>query len=274
MRYLLFLCAAPLALLADAVRFPWVVYYDDKALPELFTEYNPIVFETISHPPLEFLLGKKKEVLGYLNVAESSEWEGDFAQRKAQGLLLQENPLIKGSWSVDLRDPVWKKSLLQEKIPSILGQGFTGLFLDQIDVALMLEKQDAKKYAGMRDAAVDLVRSIRRAFPNIRIMMNRGFEILEQVGEAIDYELAETLYTAYNEKTKSYFVRSTEEYAWQMGQLNAARAQFPHLVIFSLDYWDPADVVMLKKIYSVERGACLRPYVSTLSLDKIVPEPP
>lgn len=253
------------ALFSAEIKFPWVVYYGDQAPIEVFRPYNPIVFDSASHPPLKHLLQMKKEILGYINLAETSEGDRWFELVKENDLFIDENPNWKGSWAVDIRKPYWKKLVLNTIIPSILDQGFTGLFFDQIDVAIQLENT----HKGMVDAAIDLVKTIRKKFSGIRLMMNRAYEILPKVGRSIDYELAETLYTSYDFANKKYFVRPEEEFEWQISELNKARKSFPHLVFFSLDYWDLSDTEMVEKIYSVELKAGFRPFVSTISLDSV-----
>jgi len=263
----------PALLFCDASPPPWVVYYGNKAAPEVFSSYNPIIFDNMSHPSLTPLLQEKKTLLGYLNMTEAEDRLPWFPDIKAQGILIRENTDWKGSWVVDIRNPFWSELLLNKIIPNILTQGFSGLFLDQLDLVLDLEKKDPKHYQGMEEAAVALVKAIHEKYPKIDLMMNRAYEILPHVGRAINFELAETLYTSYNFATKQYYVRPKHEFEWQLAQLNKARLLFPKLIIFSLDYWDPKDQEMYRKIYSIERENHIRPYVTTPSLDEVYPEP-
>jgi uncharacterized protein (TIGR01370 family) len=263
----------PSALCSAEMAFPWVVYYSDQAEAKDFEPYNPVILESDADAALVSSLAGKKDVLGYVNLGEAEEWRPWFKELKMQGLLVRENPNWKGSWIVDIRKPAWKNHILERAIPMVLAKGFNGLFYDQLDVVITLEQEDPVKYQGMIAAAIDLVKSIRQRFPGKKIMMNRAYEIIEQVGKAIDYELAESLYTDYDFENKTYSVRSQDAYDWQMNYLNKGRKNHPHLVIFSLDYWDPDDTEMYLKIYAIERKNCLRPYVSTISLDKIISEP-
>lgn len=253
--------------------FPWVVYYGDEINVEAFDPYNPIILDGDSHSLLKQLLKKNKEVLGYLDLAEINEQSPWFSKIKQMGLLIQDNQQWPGDWAVDIRDPYWKDLVVNHLAPTLISQGFTGIMIDQTDVAIALEQQDPKKYGGMMQAAVDLIRALGKKFPGKRLMLNRGFEILQQVGDAIDYELAEALYSSYNFETKKYFIQPEAGYEWELDQINQARESFPHIVVFSLDYWDPEDTQMYEKIYAIERTACFRPYVSTVTLNQIIPEP-
>ncbi len=259
-------------LLAD-FKLPWIVYYNDQAHAEDLMPYNPIVLQSQDHPDLKPLLEREKELLGYLNIGEIDQKSPEFSLLQKEGIIISENESWPESYSIDIRDPLWKKIILNDLIPQIVEQGFTGLLLDQIDVSLALEESDPKKYAGMKAAAIDLVQSIHKEFPNLKLMLNRGYEILPSVGDSIQYELAEALYSEYDFKTKKYFVISKEERSQQLTYLYEARKKFPHITLFSLDYWDPKDKEMYKKIYALERKECIRPFVSSVWLDTIVSEP-
>jgi len=268
----IFLILVPLMLFSRENKFPWIVYYGEELPAKSFAPYNPIVLDSLSRPSITELIDKKKEVLGYLNLTQASERYSWFPLIKEKGLLISEDEVWQKDWDVDIRNPFWQDVVLNQVIPDIVAHGFTGLFLDQVDIAINFEQNDPIKYKGMAQASIDLIKAIRKKYPSKRLMLNRGFEILPQVGNDVDYLLAETLYTYLDFKTGKYTIRTDAEYDWGMDQINSAQALFPHLVIFSLDYWDPADKEMLKKIYSKERASCLRPYVTTPSLDLITPE--
>jgi len=185
---------------------PWVVYYQDQATAKEFIPYDPIVLDARTHPLLVPLIEKDKELLGYINMAEVEEIDEWFHDVKSKKLIIAKNPHWIKTWSVDIRDPFWKDLIITKIAPDIIAQGFSGFFLDQIDVALNLELKNPKTYQGMKKAACQLVEMLRKKFPEKKIMMNRAYEILEDVGSIIDYELAETLYTLYDFEKKTYTI--------------------------------------------------------------------
>jgi len=273
MRVILFFLWGFSAMYARENIHPWVVYYSNKASIDAFESYNPILLDYETHPSLQPLLAMNKEIIGYVNIGEVEERNDCFDELKKENALINNNPDWPGSWSVDIRNQTWQNIILTRLIPDLLDQGFKGIFLDQIDVSLELENSNPKKYKGTTKAAIDLILAMREKFPKIKIWLNRAYEILPDVGHAIDYELAETLYTMYNFQTGKYSIRTKVGFDWQMDLLNKAKDQFPHLIVFSLEYWDPKDTKMYEKIYAMERKLGLRPYVTTPFLDKIIPEP-
>jgi len=62
-------------------------------------------------------------------------------------------------------------------------------------------------------------------------------------------------------------------YREQVKLLQAVQKRRPGLKIFTLDYWDPADIAGVTRIYREQRANGFEPYVATVELDRIVREP-
>jgi len=251
----------------------WIVYYSDKENSQKFREYDLIVLDADYHPDIPPLKTHGKTVLGYISLGEVEHQRYFFNDVKKQNILFHENKYWPGSYFVDVRDKRWAKKVLEEIIPEILLKKFDGLFLDTLDNLGHLERQNPEKYKGMVQAGINLVKAIRLNYPNIKIMMNRGYELLPHLAQTIDYELGESIYTDYNFETKTYQKVETDLYKNQVRILKKAQRKNPNLKIFTLDYWDPEDKETIKQIYSIERENGFLPYVATIELNEIVREP-
>lgn len=183
---------------------PWAVYYSDQLPLEAFRPFGLLVLDSKYHPPLEPLSAQGKTLLGYISLGEVEEHRYYYGEVKAEGILLMENKFWPGSFFVDVRDPRWARRVLEELIPRLLQRGFDGIFIDTMDNPPHLEREDPKKYRGMTDAAVNLLRSIRRHFPNIPIMLNRGYDLYDQGGAYVDMLLGESVYADYDFEEKTY----------------------------------------------------------------------
>ena len=261
------LCLIGFSYAEDLPKF--CIYYADKEKSNVFKPCKWIVFDNIYHPDIGPLKQDDKIVMGYLSVGEMESNRKYFKKGKAQGVFLQENEVWKGSYYADLRNPLWAKSLLEDQIPAIIKQGFNGLFLDTLDNSIELELVNPKKYMGMQLAAVSLVKWIHNNNPNIKIMVNRAYPLLSQMAPDINYVLAESLYTSYDFKTKKYSVRPQKAYEEEVNSLKKLKEKFPHLKIFTVDYWEESDQKMIDKIYKVERENGFIPYVSNVLLNKV-----
>jgi polysaccharide biosynthesis protein PelA len=274
MKKLIIFFILPFMIFTKVNNLKWLVYY---GIPEISEKellpYDVLVLDSVNPPNIEPSLKRKKQVLGYLGLGEVNEQNPFFRMVKQKNLVIKESPYFAGSYFVDIRSEIFKDIVLNKMIPYIISKGFNGLFYDQLDVSLDYEMNDPKKYGGMKEAAIDLVKSIRKKYPDLKLMLNRAYEILPDVGNDVDYVLLETLYTSYNFDTKSYYVRTKVNFEHQLSIMNKAKKQFSDLQFFSLDYWESTDKKMIKRIYEIERSKGLIPYVATINLDVIVKEP-
>lgn len=258
---------------ARADDVPWIVYYADREPPSTFDPYRLVVFDSEHHPRIDRLHDRGKTVVGYLSVGEVEEHRPWYREVAGWGILGKENPDWKGSRCVDPRDRRWTKMVVETLIPRLLHAGFDGVFLDTLDNAGDLERDASGKYAGAIEAAARLVAAIRRAWPDIVIVQNRGFEILPRTAPLIDYVLAESLAADWDFAKKRASLVAEAEYAKRLAPIRAAKRAAPKLQLLSLDYWDPTDADGIRRIYARQRANGLSPLVATVELDRIVPEP-
>jgi uncharacterized protein (TIGR01370 family) len=250
----------------------WAVYYAADAELIAFASYELLVLDADRHPPLGPLADRGKTLLGYLSLCEISRDRPYYREVEAEGLLLGDHAVWKGASYVDIRDPRWLRRVVEELIPRLLRAGFTGLFLDTLDDASYLEGQRAAN-SGMKAAAVRLVKTIRRHYPGVTIMMNRGYDLLPEVDGHIDAVLGESVHATYDRARQRYVLVDNDETARQVRLLERAKARRPGLRLFSLDYWDPDDARGLKRVYDAARANGFEPYVGTIELDRLVAEP-
>jgi polysaccharide biosynthesis protein PelA len=251
----------------------WVVYYSDKAPEEAFDPYSLIALDSDYHPPLEALREKGKTLLGYISLGEVEEWRSWFEAVKQDGILGRENENWPGSYFVDLRDPRWVKRVIEDLIPQILHKGFDGLILDTLDNAETMERENPARYRGMAKGAANLVKAIKLHYPQIPVMVNRAYFLLPETAEVLDMALGESVMTDYDFENKEYLKRSREGYEEQVERLQEAMKLNPKLKVYTLDYWYPEQTDYIEEIYHTQRKNGFVPYVGTIELNQIIPEP-
>ena len=250
----------------------FVVYYgtsDDAAL----YDYNIVVLDSDIDGAIVRRFGHGCLLLGYLSLGEVHKGRAYATELDRQGLLLSHNQNWSDARFIDLRDARWKQRVLDELVPAILTRGFGGLFLDTLDDAGFLETSDPVRYAGMTDSAVDLVLAIWQRFPQLPIMVNRGYALLPRIASGIDMLLGESVHSTYDANARNYVRVSPEAMRWQRDRLNDARRIRPSLRLFSLDYWSAADPPGIARIYAEAQANGFVPYVATIDLSKIIPRP-
>lgn len=251
----------------------WALDYGALSDPATARSYDLLVLEPDHPRPIAPLRGPNARLLGYISLGEIERSRPFKAALEKAGALLAPNPNWPDARMIDLRNPAWGALVVDQLIPEVLVKGYDGIFMDTLDNAEALEHKDTVANAGMVAAGVELVRLIRTRFPKIVIMMNRGYAMLPQAAPSVDYLLGEAMATRWNFSTGKYEFTSVEDWTWQANRLRDAKQLYPPLQLITLDYWDPADRATVARLYARERAAGFKPYVATLALDRLLPEP-
>lgn len=265
-------CAAPQkTAITPAPSEKFVVYYDKKVPVDSFKEYDLVVFDATRHPDFA-ALQPKTTVLGYVSIGEVHNFDELLPELRAENAILAKNN-VWDSYIVDVRNKTWRNYILKEKIPALVKAGFDGVMIDTVDSAIAFETPDAPQYAGMYYSAATLIHDIRRNYPDLKIMINRGFALLDALDGDVDYVLAESVYAKIDPKTSRPSVWDESEQKPVVALLHRAMKNNPQLKVYTLDYWDISDVQGINSIYQTQRSRGFIPYVATPDLRSYHAEP-
>lgn len=250
----------------------FAVYYGHEDAPAL-SDCDVAVLDAEADDRLLARRAQGAIFLGYLSMGEIHATRTYAAAAESAGILLHPNPHWPDARFVDMRAEAWSRLVLEQLVPAIVARGFDGVFLDTLDDAEHLETTDPARFAGMVAAAAALVRRMRQRFPTLRIMINRGYAVLPQIGGRFDMLLGESVRAAHDAARGGYILLPDRDYAWQRERMWEARRRDPALRLFALDYWDPEDTAGIARLYREHRRNGFIPYVATRDLTRIVPWP-
>lgn len=246
----------------------WVCVYSDSVKPDDIKKFDLAVLDADAHPALDSLKNSGTLLFGYISLAEVGSYRWYWRQISAQPWVLDKNPDW-DSYMLDVRDKDWQKIVLKEIIPAILEQGFDGLFLDTIDTAEYLEKYHlSQKYPGSQAAMVQLIEKIRWQYPQIYIIANRGFSMLNDFGWAVDGVVAESVLTEFNHEQQALNFNSDNAHNARLAFLRNAKMQY-NLEVFTLDYVGETGDFDTNQVTAKAREQGFIPYISTRNLNKI-----
>jgi uncharacterized protein (TIGR01370 family) len=247
----------------------WLAFYGATADESALATYDIVVLDPAFQGSISRVAAAGARVCGYLSLGEIRTADS-LLMYLDPAALLPENPDWPGTRRVDIRDPSWRSLVIDRRLPSLVSQGFTGVMLDTLDTPPYLEQLNPVRYRGMREAAIALVSAIRARWPELMIIMNRGYALLPDVVEKVDAVIAESLMTSPDPKTGGFVWVDSTQLELQVALLKPAARRRPPLPILSLDYWDPGDARTIAEICRRERELGHHPYVATRSLDQIV----
>ncbi|MGK0184677.1 MAG: hypothetical protein ACI9R3_000451 [Verrucomicrobiales bacterium] len=214
-----------------------------------------------------------RQYLGYISLVEVADGAHLKAARQAGLLTKATNPVWKGAVA-DVTNPAWKEFVLQQLAKPIAARGFDGFFLDTADSVALVAKS-AKDRARCAMSLVDIVRSLRAAYPDKQIVINRGFDLLPDLGKAIDGVLIESVFRSYDFKKKAYIPTAPTDSKALVEHIHRIKATGRE--VYVLDYVAEDDSTVASETLSriVETGASA--YLATPNLDgtttgPVVPE--
>jgi polysaccharide biosynthesis protein PelA len=195
-------CAAT----ASERQLKWLAFYGQTADERVLASYDVVVLDPMFQGCLAQVGKDGARLCGYISLGEVRVADSIYAKIDP-AVLIEENPAWPGTHRIDVRHPSWSALVLEEVIPRITGGGFTGLFLDTLDTPAYLEQVEPEPNRGMRQAAIDLVQSIRNRYPDLFVIINRGYALLPDIAASVDAIVAESLLTVADDRT-------TRGYRW------------------------------------------------------------
>jgi uncharacterized protein (TIGR01370 family) len=251
----------------------WIVYYGAAAQGPRLSKFDVIVLDPGYSGAIAECAARGGRTFGYLSLGEISRTHTWFPFPDDRTALLEENPNWPGTYRVDVRQPSWRTAIFADGVERLRKMGFDGLFMDTLDTPPYLEAIDPRRFRGMAAAAVDLVKSIRKRWPDMPIIMNRGYALLPALAADIDAVVAESFLTTWDAAGGGFKWVAPGLVAEQARLLAPAKNRSPALPVLSLDYWSPEDPATVRDIYRRERALDHSPYVGTVALDRIVEAP-
>lgn len=146
---------------------------------------------------------------------------------------------------IDTARPEWPRFFAEQAIAPLWERGYRGFFLDAVDSYQQVAKDAAAR--GRHEAGlVAAIREIRRRFPEARLILNRGFEILPEIHGELIALAAESLYRAWDPVRRRYVEVAEADRAWLLKQLDEARARY-RLPIVAIDYVPPRERALARE---------------------------
>ncbi|MGB6055505.1 MAG: bifunctional glycoside hydrolase 114/ polysaccharide deacetylase family protein, partial [Burkholderiaceae bacterium] len=159
-----------------------------------------------------------------------------YYSRLPAGALRADNPAW-GSRVIDQTAPGWREFFLSQIVAPLWEKGWRGFFIDTLDSYQLFAKTDAERAAQVR-ALAGTLQELKRRYPQARLMLNRGFELLPEVAPITYAVAAESLYRGYDAGARRYRAVPEADRAWLLGQLLTVRNDY-HLPVIAIDYVDP-----------------------------------
>lgn len=133
---------------------------------------------------------------------------------------------------LNLDHPGLRRFLLDRVIAPLYRRGFRRFFFDTLDAHRSVVKESDKRTAQEKGLAA-LLRELHRRWPDTRIILNRGFDLLDRLPDMVDAILFESYFYGLDSRLR-YRAIDPKQRRWLDGKLREVRRR--GLDIIALDY--------------------------------------
>ena len=214
---------------AHAAAFSIAFHYGDTLPLDALRAHDVVVVEA-DHGHAPDALGADTAQFAYVSIGEVHPGRSYAAQLPAQ-LKRQDNPDW-GSAVIDVSRREWAQWVADNVVAPLWARGYRGLFLDTLDSYRLLEDVDP---AAAQQGLVRLIETLAARFPGIRLILNRGFELLPEVHRHVVAVAAESLHRGWNARTSRYVNVSEADRAWLRARVDEVRQRYG-LPVLAIDY--------------------------------------
>lgn len=174
-------------------------------------------------------------------------------------MLAGENP-VWGSRIIDQSHPDWPEFFVNRVVAPLWGRGYTGFFLDTMDSYQALGG-DADAVKAQQDGLVRAISHLRERFPEVRLITNRGFELLDRIRPHIEAVAAESLFGRWDQENQRYTEVPGEDRNWILARLR--EVQKAGLQAIAIDYANPGDRLATRQIAEKIQALGITPFVTS-----------
>jgi polysaccharide biosynthesis protein PelA len=168
---------------------------------------------------------------------------------------------------IDQTQPEWPKFLVERIIAPLWKAGYRGFFLDTLDSFHIISKTDEAR-AKQVAALVKNVRAIRTAFPEARLIFNRGFEILPQLNREVTAVAVESIYRGWDAKEGKYVEVSQQDRDWILDQMKRVREEYG-LPTIAIEYTAPGERELARETALRVAALGFTPWVTASDLGQL-----
>jgi len=245
---LLLLCSSLLA--TERYAFIYSKNIDDRFI----NFYDKVVVEADSIDNI-YAIRYPEKMVAYVSVGEIEPWRKTKTPYDKKWVISENktwNSLI-----ADLNNEGYQQFIF-ERIETLFKQGYRNFFLDTMD-AYHVTAKDKALFKTQQKALIAFIHKLHKKYPKSKIIINRGFELLEEIHDDVNAVVAESLIARYNHADKSYVEVPKNDKEWLLA--NFKKAQEYGLDAVSIDYSNKSTKERLKIAKKIKKLGII-PYVT------------
>ncbi len=205
----------------------------------------------------------KDKIYAYVSIGEASEYRKHFDGLKAEWKLSQ-NKAWK-STVLDVSNDAYHEYMYEQVIQPLVNKGYKNFFFDTLDSYQLAAKNEEQRQE-FEKGLIRFIVKFKRRFSNTKLIVNRGFEILDQIHMHIDGLLVESLFYGLSLPDLAYKKVSEQDRQWLLSQIQ--KAQKYGLDVISVEYISLKEKAKIRTTIEQLKNLGVIPYVSNKELTR------
>lgn len=241
-----------------------IVYYGNDIPYTLAGIHDYIIVQPDNTNPYRhgFKLYRDK-IYAYVSIGES-EKEQPYYKDLSKEWFLGDNKL----WHtkvMDISNEQYHQFLFHRVIDPLIKKGFKNFFFDTLDSYHLVAKTPKAKKK-MSQGLINFIKEFHTKYPESKLIINRGFDIIDEIHEDIEAVLFESLFNGLSSKDLSYKALSSTDRAWIKAQIKKVKSY--NIPLIAVDYLPPNSKKIAKNIQDIEALGVI-PYIADKDLQRI-----
>ena len=214
-------------------------YYGTRPPVAQLRHFDQIVVQPnqLHDEEVSALLRSGSSIVAYVSVGEVAQNSVDFVAIDKRWVI-GKNPAW-DSLVMDYRAEGWRRYLLEKHFRPLWQLGYRAFFLDTMDSYLLVQKQGPERQA-QEDGLRDLLRTIKSEFAGSKVIVNRGFDVLDTAHDYIDGLIAEAYFSIWDPQTREITAVTDSNRQWLHNQLLSVQNNY-HIPVTVVDYVQPGE---------------------------------
>jgi len=205
-----------------------------------------------------YIKNKKPKLFAYVSVGEIEPYR-KYYKETDKSWIIGKNKDWK-TYVADIRKKEYREFLINKVLKNL--SKYDGFFFDTLDsYQIALKPSEYKSY---ENALAEFIIQVKKTFPDKKIILNRGFEVVPQVKDYIDAVVAESLFYGLDTKTMKYKKMKEEDIKWLLNKLNEIKNLGIKVIV--IDYVDPKNKKLQKEVAKKIYENGFIPYVTDKDL--------
>ena len=182
------------------------------------------------------------KLIAYISIGEINKNSSEYKYIK-KSWIIGENK----NWNsviLDITNPEYRNFLIN-RINKY--KNYDGFFFDTVDSYISVIKDNSQKKA-YETSLISFIKTVKNRYPSKKILLNRGFEIFDNVKDSIDGVVVESLFSGLDLKNSGYRDITEDERNWLLPILNKIKNNGINVIV--IDYLPPKE---RKKAFEISK---------------------